>query len=167
MKISITMRKLHNADIQIYFPIIYIHSKKENGEWLTGTLFIQQKLEPNQQSSTTTNHTICNLQLIIRYKQQEVSRFLNWIDQCPHTTRNLTVCNDWNHFGWLKRLSKTLTEIYVKNFFLQPMQLSKKMLNLYQRLMNVEVLLKTTEIHTHRCRLKYAYYFYSHVLNQW
>ena len=47
------------------------------------------------------------------------------------------------------------------------MQPLKKIAHLYQRLINVEILLKTVETYTHKCRLKYAYYFFPHALNRW
>ena len=72
-----------------------------------------------------------------------------------------TIFDGWNDCR--KPSLKSMSKI----FFYSLYNCQKKMSNLYQRLMNVEVLLKTTEIYTHRCKLKHAYYFYSHALNQW
>ena len=43
----------------------------------------------------------------------------------------------------------------------------EKALHIYHRLINVEILLKTVGTYTHKCRLKYAYYFYPQTLNRW
>ena len=51
------------------------------------------------------------------------------------------------------------------NIFLWPLRPLKKVLHIYQKLINVEAWLKTVETYRHKYRLKYAYYFYPKAFN--